>query len=149
MKQETQMIQNTSKIFCEKKITNTNQARQPEESSMEFKCKCKRVRWRKKRANWSLTYMREKTSIAQQSIDSREGLVAILCEKSNKELWITGLARKKYNEPGNFLLLINKQHVQGFIDIVCNLPVSKTYQTSSSMHAIIFFSLKKPRQKLK
>lgn len=61
---------------------------------MEFKCKWKRVRWRKKRVNWSLTYMREKTSIAQQSIDSREGLVAILCEKSNKELWITGLARR-------------------------------------------------------
>lgn len=72
-----------------------NQARQPEESSMEFKCKCKCARWKKKRANWSLAYMREKTNKAQQSIDSREGIVAIHWEKSNKELWITSLARKK------------------------------------------------------
>lgn len=78
--------------------------------------------------------MREKASKAQQAIDSREEFVAILWEKSKKELWITGLARKKYNQPGNFLLLINTQHVQGFIDFVSNLPESKTYQTSSSMH---------------
>lgn len=129
MKQETQVIHNTSKIFWEK-ITKINQARQTEEFSMEFKCTCKCVRWRKKRASRSLAYMKENTSKAQQSIDRREGFVAILREISNKELWITGLDRKNYNQPENFLLLINTQYIQGFIAIVCNLPESKTYQTS-------------------
>ncbi|TRZ13073.1 hypothetical protein HGM15179_014038 [Zosterops borbonicus] len=49
--------------------------------------------------------MREKASKAQQAIDSREEFVAILWEKSKKELWITGLARKKYNQPGKLLKL--------------------------------------------
>lgn len=91
--------------------------------------------------------MSKKASKAQQSIDSREIFAAILWEKSNKELWITSLARKKYIQPGSFLLLINTQRVQGFIDIVCSLPESKTYQTSSSIH--FFFSLKKPLQRVK
>lgn len=91
--------------------------------------------------------MREKTSNVQQSIDRRQGFVAILWEKSNKELWITGLDRKKYNQPRNFFLLINTQYLQGFIDIVCHLPESNTYQTSSSIQ--YFFSLKKRLQSLK
>lgn len=82
--------------------------------------------------------MREKTSKAQQSIDSREIFAAIFWEKSNKELWITSLVRKKY-------MLINTQRVQGFIDIVCSLPKSKTYQTSSSIHYFFLFKETTPK----
>ena len=139
------MIGTTSKILCEK-VTNRNQARQPEEFSMGFKCKRMCVRWRKKRAKLeaaccllepciyeredqkSTVINRQQRRICGNTLGRRGGNNNKKPQtKTNRDLWRTGLARKKNSKPRNFLLLIDTQHIQGFIGIVCNLPESKTY----------------------
>lgn len=63
-----------------------------------------------------------------------------LGKKTNRGLQRTGLDSK----PRNFLLLIDTQHIQGFIGIVYKLSESKTY---SICHPFFFF-LKKPLKSL-
>lgn len=58
--------------------------------------------------------------------------MATLRETSDRDLCTTGSARKK-GEPGNFLLLVGMQYIQGFVGAVCKLPEPGIYPTTSSI----------------